>query len=259
MAVFINVLAGTASGGDAQGDRLMNIENVSGSRHDDTIVGDGAANVLYGDFGDDTLFGGGGADTLHGHFGDDTLEGGAGGDVITGSWGVDTASYSTSNSGVKVNLETGLAAGGHAQGDVLSGIENLIGSAFGDRLTGSDGDNVIQGGNGDDTIRAGAGADIVWGEAGDDTFVFDQSDQPVAIGGPNFEAIADFTAGGSEDVIDLVNAGTGFTALADVLAHAIEVQTNGQVATLIDLGPSGQVLLAGVGMASLTESDFVFV
>src|SRR5262245_8848841 len=258
-AISINLLAGTAFGGDAQGDLLRSIENVSGSWGDDTIVGDGGANVLYGDFGDDMLFGGGGADTLRGHFGDDTLEGGAGADVIAGSHGVDTASYATSSSGVEVNLATGLAAGGHAQGDVLSGIENLTGSAFGDRLTGSGGDNVILGGNGGDTIRAGAGVDIVWGGTGDDTFVFDQNDQPVSIGSTNFEVIADFIAGGSEDVIDLVNAGTGFTSLADVHAHAIEVQTNGQVATLIDLGPSGQVLLAGVGMASLTESDFIFV
>ena len=48
------------------------------------------------------------------------LEGGAGADVIEGGGRLDTASYATSNAGVKVNLETGLAAGGHAQGDVLS-------------------------------------------------------------------------------------------------------------------------------------------
>jgi Ca2+-binding RTX toxin-like protein len=240
-AISIDLLAGTASGGEAQGDQLRSIENVTGSLYDDTIVGDAAANVLDGSFGDDTL------------------EGGAGADVIAGSWGVDTASYATSNSGVKVNLETGLAAGGHAQGDVLSEIENLTGSAFGDRLTGSGGDNVIHGGNGDDTIRAGAGADQVWGGAGDDTFVFHQNDQPLSIGGTNFETIGDFSAGGSDDVIDLTNSGASYSSLGDVLTHSMQVQANGQVGTLIDLGPSGQVYLAGVGMASLTESDFIFV
>jgi Ca2+-binding RTX toxin-like protein len=254
-AISVDLKAGTASGGHAQGDQFTGIENVFGSNRDDTIVGDAGANILDGRVGDDMLFGGGGADILYGGAGDDTLEGGAGADVIDGSWDVDTASYATSNAGVEVNLETGLAAGGHAQGDVLSGIENLTGSAFGDRLTGSDGDNVIQGGSGTDWLRGGAGADQLWGGAGDDTFVFDQNDQPPLTGGTNFEAIGDFAAGGSEDALDLTNAGTGFMSLGDVLAHSTEAQGG----TLIDLGPSGQVYLAGVGMASLTDSDFIFV
>ena len=70
--------------------------------------------------------------------------------MISGSLDSDTASYATSNAGVDVNLTSGFAAGGHAQGEVLSEIENLTGSAFGDRLTGTSGDNVIQGGGGAD-------------------------------------------------------------------------------------------------------------
>ena len=40
MGVSINLLAGTASGGDAQGDTLgTDIENVMGSMYDDTLTG----------------------------------------------------------------------------------------------------------------------------------------------------------------------------------------------------------------------------
>ena len=268
IAVTVNLQNGLGSGGDAQGDRLVNIENVSGGREDDTLIGNAGANALNGFFGDDMLFGGGGADTLIGSFGNDLLEGGAGADVIWGNVGIDTASYATSNAGVKVNLETGTASGGHAQGDdVLGAIENLTGSGFNDLLVGTSGnnavnrsaDNVINGGNGDDVIRGGAGTDQVWGGAGDDHFVFNQADQPFAIAAPNYEWIGDFTAGGFEDEIDLSDAGTGFTSLNDVLASAVEVQTLNGVGTLIDLGPSGQVYLAGVHMADLAASDFIFV
>ena len=252
-AISVNLKAGIGSGGDAQGDQFRDIENVVGSWNDDTIVGNAATNFLDEYAGDDLLFGGEGGDTLDGGFGDDTLEGEADADVIFGSAGVDTASYATSDAGVEVNLATGLVAGGHAQGDMLSSIENLTGSAFGDRLTGAGMDNVIKGGNGDDTIRGGAGVDRVWGGAGDDHFVFNQNDQLTSF--TNFEFILDFAAGGTEDAIDLVNAGTGFTSLADVLAHSLQW---GQ-GTLIDLGPSGTVYLDGVQMMNLTASDFIFV
>ncbi len=258
-AISIDLTTGTVKGGDAQGDRFKSIENVTGSWGDDTIVGDAGANVLNGMFGNDLLFGGDGDDTLDGSFDNDTLEGGAGADTIMGSFGIDTASYASSNGGVFVNLMTGVAGGGHARGDVLSGIENLTGSAFNDMLGGSNGDNVIHGGNGHDTIRAGAGVDQVWGGDGDDLFVFNQLDQPVNVAGTNFEWIGDFTAGGSVDEINLVNAGTGYTRLSDVLAHSMEVQIDSKIGTLIDLGPSGQVYLADVRMADLTSSDFIFV
>jgi Ca2+-binding RTX toxin-like protein len=261
-AVFVDLGAGTASGGDAQGDRLKSIENVEGSRHDDTITGDAGANVLRGGHGNDFLFGGEGDDTLEGGSGNDTFEGGAGADVINGGGRhtIDTASYATSNAGVVVNLMTGLAARGHAQGDVLTGIENLTGSAFGDFLGGTNGDNVILGGSGNDTIRAGAGDDEVWGGAGDDTFVFNQLDQPSVSAFGNVEWIGDFTAGGTVDEIDLSSAGTGWTRLSQVLAHATEVAIDAKTGgTLIDLGPSGQFFLADVRMADLATSDFIFV
>ncbi len=258
--ITVDLAAGTAFGGEAQGDRLKSIENVDGSRYDDTITGDAGANVLHGDHGNDFLFGGDGADTLNGSFDNDTLEGGAGADTIIGSFGVDTASYATSNAGVRVDLQTGVAGGGHAQGDVLTGIENLTGSAFSDMLGGSSGDNVILGGGGNDRIRAGAGDDEVWGGVGDDTFIFNQLDQQGGSAPTNFEWIGDFTAGGTVDEIDLSSAGTGWTRLSQVMAHATEVAIDAKTGgTLIDLGPSGQVFLADVRMADLATSDFIFV
>ena len=77
------------SGGDAQGDTLMGIENLRGSMDDDKLTGDPEANKLYGNQGDDELMGGAGNDVLRGGKGDDEIEGGAGNDTIRGDKGDD--------------------------------------------------------------------------------------------------------------------------------------------------------------------------
>ena len=145
----------TGKGGDAEGDKLKNIENLNGSNGDDTLRGDGEANELTGMGGDDVLEGRGGADDLD------------------GSKGTDTASYAHSPGGVTVNLETGTASGGDAQVtvdgvtsyDKLTSIENLEGSAHADTLTGDANDNKLEGGGGADTLTGGGEADtFVFGE-----------------------------------------------------------------------------------------------
>jgi Ca2+-binding RTX toxin-like protein len=102
----------------------------------------------------------GSAQTLTGNGLDNIISGGAGADTINGGAGIDTASYASSSAGVTVSLVAGAAnTGGTAQGDVLSNIENLTGSAFNDALTGNSGNNVLAGAAGNDTLTGGAGAD----------------------------------------------------------------------------------------------------
>ncbi|OWJ65403.1 calcium-binding protein [Inquilinus limosus] len=69
--VTVNLATGTGSGGDAQGDTLVSIENLSGSRGNDRLIGAGGANTLQGWNGNDTLQGGAGHDTLTGGAGAD--------------------------------------------------------------------------------------------------------------------------------------------------------------------------------------------
>ncbi|KAA0578723.1 calcium-binding protein [Azospirillum sp. Sh1] len=232
-AVTVNLASGTGSGGDAQGDRLSGIENLTGSAFGDRLTGDGGANVLDGAGGNDTLVGGAGADTLIGGAGsdtadysasgaavtvdlavgtglggtaegdvligvenligssradlltgdaqDNTLRGGAGADTLIGGDGSDTADYTGSTAGVTVSLADGTVAGGDAAGDVLSGIENLTGSASDDRLTGDEGANRLRGGGGNDTLIGGTGADSLSGGAGIDTADYSASDAAVSV------------------------------------------------------------------------------
>lgn len=62
--VTVNLALGAASGA-AGLDTLVDMENVTGSAHADTLTGDGGANILRGGGGIDTINGGGGADELY--------------------------------------------------------------------------------------------------------------------------------------------------------------------------------------------------
>ena len=112
---------------------LSSIENLIGSEHNDTLTGNS---------------------------GDNIIEGGDGADQIDGGDGSDTASYASSDAAVTVDLSNDTASGGHATGDNLDNIQNLIGSAHNDTLTGDEGDNIIEGGAGADHINGGYGKNI---------------------------------------------------------------------------------------------------
>jgi len=82
-----------------------------------------------------TVIGSALADTLIGGSGNTTLIVGAGADTLIGSaTGTTTASYETSPDGVTIDLSADVGLGGDAQGDTLSNIRNVIGSAFDDVL-----------------------------------------------------------------------------------------------------------------------------
>jgi Ca2+-binding RTX toxin-like protein len=160
---------------------------VLGTDESELISADGAtgAETFSGMGGNDVLSGLRGNDVLQGGDGDDVLEGGVGADMLDGgansatgaNWG-DTARYVKSTA-VNVDLRrpTG-QLGGEAAGDILTGIENVVGSATGadtisgddggNRLDGLDGNNVVHGWGGDDVVIAGAGADMLYGDDGDD-------------------------------------------------------------------------------------------
>src|SRR6185437_11574059 len=102
-------------------DTLTNFENLTGTAFNDTLTGDGGANIL------------------NGLDGNDTLKGGAGGS--------DTASYEIgATAGVKVSLAIATAQNTVGAGtDTLFNFENLTGTGFNDTLTGDGGANILTG------------------------------------------------------------------------------------------------------------------
>jgi Ca2+-binding RTX toxin-like protein len=253
--VTVSLASGTGSGGDAQGDVLDQIANLSGSAFDDTLTGDDSANILTGNGGNDVLNGGGG---------DDLLIGGPGDDVLNGGDGIDTASYAVANAGVTVNLAVTLPQNTIGAGtDTLSDIENVTGSAFDDTLYGTNDANVLNGGAGNDSLWGYSGDDILIGGPGDD-FLFGGPGADDFVFGPGSgnDEISDFTPEGTlpaelllpHDVMEFDPS--VFTNFAAVMAATTD---DGMGNTRIQLDASDSITLIGVTKANLSPDDFLFV
>lgn len=143
---------------DLSAARYVGINGVPGSQGDDlfdlsgvrSFIGTPVFNLRDGN---DSFLGSGLAETVDGGFGDDTVLASAGADSINGSFGIDTVDYSASTRGVNVDRSAGTATGGLAEGDRLSSIEVVFGTAKADRLK--------AGGSFEHTLFGGDGADVI--------------------------------------------------------------------------------------------------
>jgi Ca2+-binding RTX toxin-like protein len=83
-------------------------------------------------------------------------------EVFIGYGGIDTVSYAnhTGATGVVANLGSPSSNTGFAARDGYVSIENLIGSALADKLTGNSGNNILEGGAGADALNGGGGIDL---------------------------------------------------------------------------------------------------
>lgn len=273
-AVTVHLQSGVASrDGHSGRDRIAGFEDVIGSDHADSLVGDAGGNrlegragsdVLIGLGGDDILVGGAGAanelyggagndryivaaadtiielanegvDTVEtsltrfalaanlenltfsgdaaftgtgnasaniitGGSGDDVLAGLGGNDTLVGGAGSDTADYSAASGGVVSQLFAGRTQNdGQGGTDQLDSVENLIGSAFDDVLTGSGANNRLVGGagrdvlmglNGNDILVGGAGAaNELHGGLGDDRYVVEAGDSIIELAGEGVDTV----------------------------------------------------------------------
>ena len=170
--------SGLGIGGFAQGDTLVNIDDLIGSAFGDILVGNTGFNRLFGGGGGDVLQGGDDNDLLFGEDGDDQLVGGEGNDTLVGGAGADEliggeaghdmVTYQESGAGVIVDLAGGTGSGGTAQGDTYDSIENALGSTHGDSLFGTDVTNLLNGLEGNDNLKGFGGSDTLFGDLGDD-------------------------------------------------------------------------------------------
>ena len=209
-----SLLAPAKNTGFAAGDTYNAIENLIGCFGNDTLTGNAANNVL---------------------------EGGAGADKLDGGAGIDTASYAGGGP-VTASLLKPKENSGNAAGDTYKNIENLLGSAFNDTLTGDAKVNAITGGDGDDTLAGNGGVDTLTGGLGADTFLFnaikDGGGAIKVLGvtpAPTGDIITDFVSG--EDHIGILRSGFKLALTLDEAAFQASdyfVSTAGAAPTTIN-------------------------
>ena len=132
--VTVNLSNVSENTGDAQGDTFVSIENIIGTRFNDTLIGDGNDNIF---------------------------DAGEGIDSFDGKGGNDWVSYQKSTEAVTVDLSNALKNTGDAEGDTITNIGNIIGTEFNDELIGDGNDNIFDGFLGRDTFNGGEGNDTV--------------------------------------------------------------------------------------------------
>ncbi|MFD0462977.1 hypothetical protein ACFQY9_15145 [Microvirga aerilata] len=163
---------GSENTGEASGDVLISIENIRGSRGNDTLTGNDANNLIEGGDGGDVLSGGGGADTL---------DGGSG---FNAGWNLVT--YKSSSAGIVLDFTDRNQDQGDARGDVFLGVINAYeGTNTTDRMVGNStqadewghtfygvgGNDTLVGGGSKDYLHGGDDDDLLEGGLGPDTLV----------------------------------------------------------------------------------------
>ncbi len=234
------------------------------------ISGTAVADILVGTAGNDIINGLAGADNISGNDGDDVIDGGPGNDILNGGANTvygDTLSYASATATVTVSLASTAAQNTGGGGtDTVSNFENLIGSAFNDRLTGSTAANRMDGGAGNDILTGGAGLDTLDGGAGSDIYVVtvlgDKTAAEISdsgIGGLDelrFTAAANSTltlfAGDTGLERVAIGTGTGTTAVATATT-ALNVNAAAGANGLTIVGNAGVNQLTGTAFADRIE------
>ena len=217
--------------GDAIGDAYHNIDNLTGTAFNDTLIGDANVNILTGGSGDDTL------------------EGLGDGDQLVGGLGSDTASYAHATSAVTADLSGlyYLNSGanlqvGDAFGDAYTSIENITGSSKNDTLIGNNNANTLNGGLGDDILEGLGNGDNFIGGGGTDTVTYIHSSTSVSASLTT--GLASFSPSGDA-------AGDTFTDITNLTGSSFNDNLigNGNVNTLT--GGAGDDTLEGMAGADI--------
>lgn len=258
-ALGLSLKTGRGTGGNAEGDRYVGIENLLGGSADDLLAGDAGANRLKGNGGNDTLRGNGGNDKLEGSAGDDLLRGngghdkllgGAGADRLFGDGGNDTLTGGAGADTLKGQSGHDRLEGGGSADSLLGGKGNdtLAGGTGADTLNGELGNDVLQGGDGGDILNGGKGNDTVMGGRGNDRLTGgDGADLFIFGAGHGRDVITDFRNG--VDKIDLQGGLSFGNAHEKAIANGVRLTFDGH--------PDLRLDILGVTPAQIEASDFL--
>ncbi len=218
-AVSVNATTGIASDGTGGTDRFSNIQDIVGSRFNDTLTGGSTTANLAGGAGDDSYVVNSASTVV-------VESTGGGTDAVTTGLGAFT---------LPANVENLL----HTGSNNFTGTGNELGN----RITGS---------TGNDTLDGGAGADTLTGDAGNDVYVVDSSGDLVveasSRGGLDTvkTTLGSYTLGTNVENLTFVGSG-GFSGTGNSLTNVV---TGAAGADTLN-GDTGNDTLIGGGGADL--------
>ncbi len=265
----------TFNTGHAAGDVYSAVEDLVGSSHGDTLLGDTGSNMIWGGGGNDVWLDGRiGNDTIYGGDGNDVLIGGAGADHLDGGAGTrDRVQYTDATTGVRADLQVPAFNTGIAAGDTYSGVEDIFGSFRGDTLLGDTGDNIIWGAAGNDVWLDGRiGNDTLYGGDGDDVLIGGWGSDHLDGGAGNRDR-AQYTDAATGVRVDLqtssnntgIAAGDTYVGIEDVFGSFRDDSISGDAGGNILWGAAGNdvidgrlgndLLLGGAGDDTLLGGD----
>ncbi len=219
------------------------IENAVGGAGSDTILGNDAANKLYGMAGNDIIDGGAGIDRLYGGEGDDVFHADDANERIfeLAGEGFDTVIShvvalrlrkfvealeleGVGRVGVGNDLDNSLTANSTASFLFGKGGNDTIhGGEADDRLYGGAGNDAINGGGGNDVIDGGSGNNTLTGGVGDDTFFVrsagDVVNEDVGGGTDEIKTYVDFAL--PDNVENLTLFGTASVGTGNALGNQL--------------------------------------
>lgn len=178
-------------------------------------------------------------DRMSGSASAETFSGFDSSDTIDGRGGIDTVAYDSDvkyggNGGINADLQKGKVVDGFGKTDIITDVENVVGTQFADTIKGSAAKNTLDGRE---------GSDVLTGAGGGDTFVFAT--------GYRKDEISDF--GNGADRIDIRNW-AGIDSLADVKAHVVD--GHGDDLWIVYKGDT--LILDHTQLSDLGKQDFQF-
>ncbi len=229
--VKVDLGSGRGFSGDAKGDRLSNIENVTGSSQNDILIGSEGDNVLRGGKGNDIIDGGKGKDFIDGGEGSDWVDYGSSNESLDVSLGGDTnIGFSRTDGDTIVKVENLAGSNqddrleGNAEDNVIlgrGGDDQIFGMDGDDHLIGGEGDDDLFGGDGNDTLSGGEGNDGLFGGKGDDTFIHGEGND-VFYGGEGNDT---FVSEGNIDDFDITHESKDVFRITDKVTGESSIVT----------------------------------
>ena len=279
--VITNPLVTTLTGGATFTDTITLVAS-DGSQHTVTVTltspvlpldFDDNPNTIFTSFANDIINAFGGDDIINPGAGSDMVNAGLGNDSVFDALGDDTVDGDGGNDQITLLSGNNVVNGGDDSDYIVTGFQNdTIDGGAGDDVIKAEGDGSFLFGN--NQIIGGTGNDAMMGGAGIDTFIFNPGDGDDVIGkiinvtgdiAAGFDAVV---SGVSFQVgIDFIQLAASFSdqtrsdvisALGDTVNTTLYTDYTDGISTVF--AAEGTIIrLEGIGLATLEESDFIFV